>query len=132
MIVRWLFRTLVCVGLMVSLLSFALAQGGPPLITDDPGTVENGKWEINVAWLNTTFSRHQENELPHFDANRGISSRAHFKIEVPWTFAELGGHEVNGDGGGSVGVKYRFLDGKNSGPSISTYPALDFGLSSRS
>jgi hypothetical protein len=25
------------------------AQGGPPMITDDPGTPGNGQWEINVA-----------------------------------------------------------------------------------
>ena len=26
-----------------------LAQGGPPLITDDPGTPGDGHWEINIA-----------------------------------------------------------------------------------
>jgi len=25
------------------------AQGGPPLVTDDPDTPGNGRWEINVA-----------------------------------------------------------------------------------
>ena len=24
-------------------------QGGPPMITDDPGTLGNRKWEINLA-----------------------------------------------------------------------------------
>jgi hypothetical protein len=27
----------------------ALGQGGPPMITDDPGTPGNGKWENNFA-----------------------------------------------------------------------------------
>ncbi len=28
----------------------AFAQGGPPLITDDPGTPRDSNWEINVAF----------------------------------------------------------------------------------
>ena len=33
--------------------AFAHAQGGPPFITDDPGTPGNRQWEINVGWLGT-------------------------------------------------------------------------------
>lgn len=108
------------------------AQGGPPLLTDDPGTVEKGKWELNLAWINTQVRGENTNELPHFDLNHGLSDRAHFKIEVPWIFSSNGGSAINGDGGGSVGVKYRFIDGKDGRPSISTYPQLGFQLSSRS
>jgi hypothetical protein len=32
---------------MAARMSFA--QGGPPMITDDPGTPGNGKWENNFA-----------------------------------------------------------------------------------
>ena len=88
--------------------------------------------EINVAWVNSTFSDHTENEVPHFDANRGISDRAHFKIEVPWVVVRENGRQIAGDGGGAVGVKYRFIDGKGGRPSVSTYPALDFSLARRS
>jgi len=112
--------------------AICLAQGGPPLITDDPGTVPNGKWEINVAWINTSFAHSTDNEVPHFDANRGISDKAHFKIEIPWIIHHEGGEEISGDGGGSVGVKYRFIDGKGSRPSVSTYPQIGFSLSPRS
>jgi hypothetical protein len=27
------------------------AQGGPPFITDDPGTPGNKHWEINLGWI---------------------------------------------------------------------------------
>jgi len=29
----------------------AHAQGGPPMLTDDPGTPGDGKWEVNIAVL---------------------------------------------------------------------------------
>jgi hypothetical protein len=114
------------------LIGVAKAQGGPPLLTDDPGTVEKGKWELNLAWINRQMPGATENELPHFDANRGISDRAHLKIEVPWVFAASGGNTINGDGGGSVGIKYRFIDAEGHRPSVSTYPQLGFSLSRRS
>ena len=66
--------------------SYAFAQGGPPLLTDDPGTVEKGKWELNMAWIYRRLPGATEIELPHFDASHGISDRANFKIEVPWVF----------------------------------------------
>jgi len=114
------------------LASRGFAQGGPPLLTDDPGTVEKGKWEINIAWIKRSLPGRRENEVPHFDANRGISGRAHFKVEIPWLYTTENGSTVSGDGGASIGIKYRFLDSKGSLPSISTYPQLGFTLVPRS
>jgi len=31
----------------------AHSQGGPPFITDDPGTPGNRHWEINLGWSST-------------------------------------------------------------------------------
>lgn len=124
-----------CAVILCCLLSVAtaFAQGGPPLLTDDPGTVEYGKWEINVAWIHRRLVTGRiENELPHFDANRGLSNRAHFKVEIPWLFATDMGTTLSGDGNASIGVKYRFIDGHGSVPSISTYPQIGFSLASRS
>ncbi|MBS1708712.1 MAG: hypothetical protein JSS65_08335 [Armatimonadetes bacterium] len=108
------------------------AQGGPPLITDDPIPVEKGKWEINIAWLNRTVRLRQENQLPLLDINYGFSDRAHVKFEVPWMLAAEGGMVERGDGGGATGVKWRFVEGKGARPSVGVYPAVDFSLSRRS
>lgn len=112
--------------------SKAFAQGGPPLITDDPGTVEKGKWELNLAWIHRSLPQSIENELPHFDMNRGISDKAHLKLEVPWVFSSSGHSSIDGDGGGSVGLKYRFIDGDGARPAISTYPQFGFSIEPRS
>ena len=110
----------------------ALAQGGPPLMTDDPATVEKGTWELNIAWVNHTLHGRSENELLHYDASHGISDRAHFKIEVPWLFVTEGGRTLSGDAGGSTGLKWRFIESKGSRPAVSTYPQIGFSLAPRS
>ena len=81
-------RKLVCVGVVLALYggaSEARAQGGPPLITDDPDTPGPGYWEINVA---TIFERHSHShtlELPRVDANYGVGRRIQLKLEMPWS-----------------------------------------------
>lgn len=118
--------------LTLALATLAAAQGGPPLLTDDPGTVDPGKWEINVAWIHRQLPGRVENEVPHFDAAHGFTRNAQFKLEVPWVIASEGGPAVSGDGGFSTGVKWRFLDAKGARPAISTYPQIGFSLAPRS
>ena len=40
-----------CLGLAILMVAVgaARAQGGPPLVTDDPDTPGDGHWEINLA-----------------------------------------------------------------------------------
>ena len=42
-------RNLIAVVLWFVALNIARGQGGPPMITDDPGTPGDGKFEINLA-----------------------------------------------------------------------------------
>jgi hypothetical protein len=51
---------------------FAHAQGGPPMITDDPGTPGDGHWEINIAATGRHASSFTEAELPLIDINYGL------------------------------------------------------------
>ena len=76
-----LFLVAVCVA---TLPRRVIAQGGPPLITDDPETPGNGHWEINVAW---TLSQKQNERLfaiPLLDINYGFGEHVQLKAEVPW------------------------------------------------
>jgi hypothetical protein len=105
----------------------ALAQGGPPLITDDPGTPGPGRWEINLAF--TTEKGHGETrfETPLLDVNYGWGERHQFKLEIPWVvLSERGEETKNGLGNTRLGWKWRFLDEKESGISVSMYPQLEF------
>jgi hypothetical protein len=51
------------------------AQGGPPMITDDPGTPGNGKWEINLAFAFEHRSEETSYDSPAIDLpRRSLSS----------------------------------------------------------
>ena len=61
-----------------------LAQGGPPMITDDTETVEKGHYEINTAF---TMEFTKDGHLwgtPDIDWNRGMTKHTQLRIEIPY------------------------------------------------
>jgi hypothetical protein len=58
----------------------AFAQGGPPMITDDPGTPGNGNWENNLAIV--FEHRHNETsiETPEIDLNYGVGEHIQLNL----------------------------------------------------
>lgn len=123
--------TLAGAFLFVSLFSIsaAWASGGPPMITDDPGTPGDGHWEINIATLSNRTADGTTWQLPLIDANYGVGDRLQLKIEMPWLLQdERNGASHSGSGNGLLGVKWRFYDAGEDGWQISTYPQWEFGL----
>lgn len=102
----------------------ALAQGGPPMVTDDPETPGNGNWEINLAALGSrSRAGRWEVSAPDADINYGWGEHIQLKLDVPWTFVrESGERWKSGLGVGNAGVKWRFVDIEDRGFSMSTYP----------
>ena len=125
-----LFLVAVCVA---SLPRRVVAQGGPPLLTDDPETPGNGHWEINIAW---TLSQKQNGRLfaiPLVDINYGLGERIQLKAEVPWlVLQDRQRGTQSGIGSTNVGVKWRFLDKDRHGFAMSTYPQLEIRTSASS
>src|SRR6266496_2436401 len=131
---RSLFLLLFLVAVCVAALPRRIvAQGGPPLLTDDPETPGNGHWEINVAW---TLSQKQNERLfaiPLIDINYGLGQRIQLKAEVPWlVLQERRGGNQSGIGSANFGVKWRFLDKNRHGFAMSTYPQLEIRTSASS
>jgi hypothetical protein len=102
----------------------AHAQGGPPLLTDDPGTPGNGDWEINVAALDYDVAGQHTLQVPQLDMNYGAGVRTQLKLQVPWLVQTGNGPTYTEAGGPLLGVKYRFFDQEKSGVDVSTYPQL--------
>jgi hypothetical protein len=102
----------------------ARAEGGPPLLTDDPGTVEPGHWEINLAWTKERGDGATYDEAPLTDINYGLDDTTQLKVEMPWV-AETG-RGTNGFGAAIAGVKWRFVDGGEHGWLVSTFPQAAF------
>src|SRR5437667_4333333 len=129
-LVLLLFLVAICVA---ALPQRVVAQGGPPLRTDDPETPGSGHWEINVAW---TLSQKQSERLfaiPLIDINYGLGERIQLKAEVPWLVLQGRPAETqSGIGSANMGVKWRFLDKAQHGFDMSTYPQLEIRTSASS
>ena len=61
----------------------SLAQGGPPMLTDDPGTPGSGVWEINTAYLEQRTTEERVRSFPHVDFNYGLGEHVQLKLRWP-------------------------------------------------
>lgn len=102
------------------------AQGGPPMLTDDPDTPGDKGWEINIAYTDQRTSDGRSRSFPHVDANYGWGEHIQLKFETGWVYTDLpdGGGVKNGVDNSLLGIKWRFLDQPDAGVNVSTYPQL--------
>ncbi len=122
----WLFMAALFSALMIHAPENSnAAGGGPPMITDDPGTPETGCWEINISFDTDIKSDEKEMETPLIDINYGLTERTQLRLEVPYLFTKEDDGGWHGRFGHvSPGIKYRFIDEENAGFSMSLYPQI--------
>ncbi len=107
------------------------AGGGPPMITDDPGTPEPGCWEINISFDTELKADEKEMETPLLDINYGFNEHTQLRLEVPYLFTKEQGEGWHGRFGHvTPGIKYRFLDEEQAGISASIYPEISISTES--
>jgi hypothetical protein len=129
-------RILVQLLLVLTVLgaSLARAQGGPPFITDDPGTPGNRHWEINLGWIGNHNPGLAYYQLPDIDMNYGWGNRIQLKYELPLAAATDQNNTTRaGLGESLLGVKWRFYEhhragepktGENMESSLGAYPQV--------
>lgn len=105
-------------------------RAGPPLITDDPGTPGDERWEINIASTVEKLRSEARFEAALLDINYGVGERTQLKYEVQRLSVEESGTAsrdrlVNSE----IGIKYRFLDEAQHGVSMSVYPQVSISHS---
>jgi len=106
------------------------AQGGPPYLTNDPGTPGNANWEINIASMQTVVRGEAEYQVPQLDINFGLGDRIQLTYEIPYavdTSARV--PRQSGWSNALPGVKWRFFDQGEGGWQISTFPQIETGAS---
>ncbi len=122
-------RALCVAGLIVGVAQSAWAQGGPPLITDDPGTPGNGKWEINLA---ATFEQRAGatlSDAPGIDLNYGVGERIQLTLQGgPVLLKRDQRGLIGGLGGTEAAVKWRFFDEEKGGFDVSMFPRIIFNV----
>src|SRR5215471_16760408 len=115
--------------LLVVVARVVFGQGGPPMITDDPGTPGNGKWENNFA---ITFEHRPDEtgyEVPEIDLNYGVGEHIQLTLQTAPVLSKRGDHGlIGGPGGTEAAVKWRFLDQATSGFDMSMFPRIIFNI----
>jgi hypothetical protein len=125
------FRLLLLLALF-SGASLLHAQGGPPFITDDPGTPGNKHWEINFGWIADHNPGNAYYETPDIDMNYGWGDRIQLKYELPMAVATDQNNITRaGLGESLLGIKWRPYEYLRAGEpksdenmlfSLGTYP----------
>jgi hypothetical protein len=129
MLFRFKRAALIALSVMSLHTGIALASGGPPMITDDPGTPGDGHWEVNIAGLSSHADGATIYQLPLIDANYGVGDRIQLKYEMPWLVQDdASGNYRSAAGDGLAGVKWRFYDAGEDGWQVSTYPQVEFAF----
>ena len=134
----WCFRlmslvSLCCFMAIVLLPLSSVAQGGPPLLTDDPGTPGRNNWEINLGYTMDRQPQDNYYETPILDMNYGWGDRVQLKYEMPYVYNSAGkGPLASGPGDSKFGVKIRFFQDEKLDLNISTYPQLEINNTSNS
>ena len=103
------------IAAILTVLTAAAAEAGPPLLTDDPETLEKGSFELNTTYrLNVSTrdgeaGRTWEHEAPLFDLAYGLEEGVQVKFEVPLSVIDPAGGESSraGIGDASIGSKLR-------------------------
>lgn len=118
---------------LASLFLATTAFAGPPLLTNDPDTPGDGKFEINFAFTGERVAHDWSFESPLIDFNYGLGERVQLTIELPWVIGDAhGDHRRGGVGNIGGGAKIRILDEDKAGLSLSVFPQLSGNLSRRS
>jgi len=109
----------------------AFGQGGPPFLTDDPGTPGNKNWEINIGLIGNRNPSEGAHSVPEFDINYGLGDRARLTHRVPLTVHESRAPEesvAGGLGNSLLGMKYRFYEHEDRSKRDEAEPAFSLSV----
>jgi hypothetical protein len=120
---RLLRSRLVALFFLMAATVSASAQGGPPYLTNDPGTPGHLNWEVNLAYIPFLYPAQSVSHTPDLDINFGVGDRIQLTYENAWVRVRNPPSPAEyGLGQSNFGAKWRFRDGGESGLSVSTFP----------
>jgi hypothetical protein len=103
------------------------------MITDDPGTPGNRKWEINLAIAFEHRPNQTAFDSPGIDLNYGVGEHIQLTLQGGPVLLKRSGHGlIGGFGGTEAAVKWRFLDEDKSGFDVSMFPRVIFNIAQSS
>ena len=103
------------------------------MITDDPGTPGNGKWENNFAIIFEHRPNETSIDVPEIDLNYGVGEHIQLTLQNAPVLLKRSGHGlIGGLGSTEAAVKWRFLDEATSGLDMSMFPRAIFNVTQSS
>lgn len=118
-------RDIIVCAVLICVPGIALAQGGPPYYTNDPGTPGNKNWEINLGYMPFLFSNQSTTHTPDVDINYGFGDRIQLTYENAWLRVQNPFASAKyGLGQDQLGLKWRFYDSGEEGMAFSIFPQL--------
>ena len=103
------------------------------MISDDPGTPGNGKWENNFAIIFEHRANETSLDVPEIDLNYGVGEHIQLTLQNAPVLLKRGGQGlIGGVGGTEAAVKWRFLDEATNGVDMSMFPRIIFNVSQSS
>ena len=99
------------------------------MITDDPGTPANGKWENNFAFAFEHRPGETAYDVPAIDLNYGVGDHIQLTLQTAPRLLKRSDHGlIGGLGGTEAAVKWRFFDEATSGFDMSMFPRVIFNI----
>ena len=103
------------------------------MITDDPGTPGNGKWENNFAIIFEHRPNETSFDAPEIDLNYGVGEHIQLTLQNAPALLKRSGHGlIGGLGSTEAAVKWRFLNEATSGLDMSMFPRVIFNVAQSS
>jgi hypothetical protein len=103
------------------------------MITDDPGTPGNRKWEINLALTFEHRPGETSSDATGIDLNYGVGEHIQLTLQGGPVLLKRSDHGVIGGlGGTEAALKWRFLDEDKSGFDVSMFPRVIFNIAQSS
>jgi hypothetical protein len=103
------------------------------MITDDPGTPGNRKWEINLALTFEDRPGESSLDAPAIDLNYGVGEHIQLTLQTaPVLLKRSDQGLIGGLGSVEAAIKWRFLDEEANGIDMSVFPRIIFNLTQSS
>jgi hypothetical protein len=104
-----------------------------PLTTDDTGTVEKGKFQVETGFDFIRQDNHDKEYFPSLTLTYGLFERMDIGVGSAYLFVDpVEGKKVNGFSDTPLKVKYRFFDQKDWIPSFAVSGTLITPTASKS
>ena len=112
----------------MSLSLYTKSYAGPPLVTDDPGILNPGQWEINAAVDVVDTDAIETYDVPLLDVSYGLTVNTQMSVVISRQHVDLPDESTRSDFGyGEIGWKWRFF--QNETVEIAFAPSYSLPLS---